>query len=302
MPPEGKWSDEHRALIKATVGQTRTGRLSDATIDQMEYISLQRGLDPLLGDLIAYEKGGKPVFITTINGMTKLCAEKLDGIEAVFYSADGDAEPVWLSDKPPAACAVTVYRKGASRPFTNACRFADYKGIGDPWRKMPSTMIRKCALAGALRLAFADLLSGLYVKEEMDQSFNDDSPATAVQQQQATPAKKSSSPRRKSDGASKPAAAAAAAKASDSADDAAEALAQATGGEVIPEPENAAAVKVFLAQAESVGLDENGLEFVARLAGVKSIDQLTTEQLEKYRAALSKEKAPFLNNGQVPPK
>lgn len=231
------WSAEHRALIKETIGK----RLSNGTLRQLEHIALTRNLDPLCGELIAYEQGGKGVFITTIGGMTKLCAELLDGIDATFYDKEGNGHPVWLPDSPPAACAVTVYRRNCSRPFTNACRFADYKGNGQPWKTMPSTMIRKCALAGALRLAFADLLAGLYAQEEMDQAGFEALTAKAA------PAAK---PPGLDDAGPKSKGAAAAAKASDDLDTAADSLAEATGGTVLDQLRNAPAEQVVEQVAE----------------------------------------------------
>ncbi|MFZ9995808.1 recombinase RecT [Vulcanococcus sp.] len=227
------WSAEHRALIKETIGK----RLSNGTLRQLEHIALTRNLDPLCGELIAYEQGGKGVFITTIGGMTKLCAELLDGIDATFYDSEGNGHPVWLPDSPPAACAVTVYRRSCSRPFTNACRFADYRGNGQPWKSMPSTMIRKCALAGALRLAFADLLAGLYAQEEMEQAGFDAVPPAPKSAPLAKP------PGLDDDGP-KSRGTAAAARASDSADAAAESLAEAMGGSVLDQLRDAAPEEV----------------------------------------------------------
>ena len=156
------WDQSMRQLVY------RTLRLRDeGELNLIEHLSLSKGLDPLAGELLLFN-GRTP--ITTINGATKLCADELDGIDVEFFNQNGDTFPVWLSDEPPAACAVSVYRRGRTRAFTASCRFKDYKGPGKPWTQMPSTMIRKCALAAALRLGFADRLAGLYAKEEMDQA------------------------------------------------------------------------------------------------------------------------------------
>ncbi len=160
------WDDRTKALIKATVGKG----LSNAALALLEHNSVSRGLDPLAGELIAYDSKGRTTMITTINGMLKLCADQLDGIDAQWFDGDGNSYPVWLPDIPPAACNASVWRKGCARSFNAAARFKDYKGNGRPWQQMPSTMIRKCAIAAALRLAFGDLLAGLYVAEEMEQA------------------------------------------------------------------------------------------------------------------------------------
>ena len=160
-----RWDDRTKKLVAATVGKG----LDVAALAQLEHISISRGLDPLNNEIYAIPKGNKATFITSINGMLKVAASHLDGIDTVFYDADANKFDVWLPKAPPAACGVTVYRKGCSRGFTATVRFDDYKG-GNLWQKMPSTMIKKVALASALRLSFSDLLAGLYASEEMDQA------------------------------------------------------------------------------------------------------------------------------------
>lgn len=160
-----RWDDHTKKLISATVGKG----LDPAALAQLEHISISRGLDPLNNEIYAIPKGNKATFITSINGMLKVAAPQLDGVETVFYDENAKEFPIWLPKNPPAACAVTIYRKGCSRGFTAAARFDDYRG-SNLWQKMPSTMIRKVALASALRLGFSDLLAGLYASEEMDQA------------------------------------------------------------------------------------------------------------------------------------
>lgn len=161
----GRWDDHTKKLVAATVGKG----LDPASLAQLEHISISRGLDPLNNELYAIPKGGKCTFITSINGMLKVAAPQLDGVDTVFYDENAKEFAVWLPKSPPAACGVTIYRKGCTRGFTATVRFEDYRG-GNLWQKMPSTMIKKVALASALRLGFSDLLAGLYASEEMDQA------------------------------------------------------------------------------------------------------------------------------------
>jgi len=185
---EQRWDDRTKKLVSATVGKG----LDAAALAQLEHISISRGLDPLNNELYAIPKGGKCTFITSINGMLKVAAPSLDGIDTVFYDAEGSKFDVWLPKSPPAACGVTIYRKGCTRGFTSTVRFDDYKG-GNLWQKMPSTMIKKVALASALRLGFSDLLAGLYASEEMDQAgfsrpepVAEEAPAPAPVKEKAT--------------------------------------------------------------------------------------------------------------------
>lgn len=285
-----RWDDARRQLVKATVGKG----LDNASLALLEHVSISKGLDPLLGELIAYGSGGKPTLITTINGMTKLCASQLDGVDVLFYDSQGNGHPVWLPNEPPAACAVSVWRKGCSRPFTASCRFQDFSGGGGPWRKMPSTMIRKCALAAALRLGFADLLAGLYAAEEMEQAGFEGMP-----QPDQGSAAASSKP---------PAKAAPARKAAPAqVDRAAQQLAEATGGEVVegaaeevasePLPERSfreEAMQVLWDRCRQQGLTLDGWATLERQLG-----EITPALAGKIAGKIDAEKVGLLNSGRA---
>jgi hypothetical protein len=95
---------------------------------------------------------------------------QLDGSETMWCGEDGQWTDVWLSSKPPAAAKTTIWRKGASHPFTGVARFADYNAGQGLWSKMGATMIAKCSEALALRKAFPADLSGVYSTDEMEQA------------------------------------------------------------------------------------------------------------------------------------
>lgn len=73
-----------------------------------------------------------------------------------------------------------VYRKDWDEPAREEVSFEEYaqkdyqsqKPIG-LWKSMPETMIKKCAEAAALRMAFPADLSGIYSYEEMAQAGNE---------------------------------------------------------------------------------------------------------------------------------
>ena len=95
---------------------------------------------------------------------------------------DGVWTDVWLSDEPPKAARVAVYRKDVARPFVGVAKFDSYadrwpakdgQALGDLrnlWKTMPEGQIAKCAEALALRKAFPNDLSGIYTTEEMEQA------------------------------------------------------------------------------------------------------------------------------------
>jgi len=74
---------------------------------------------------------------------------------------------------PPFAATVTVYRltQGQRFAYTATARWSEYKPAQNDfmWRKMPHTMLGKCAEALALRKGFPRQLAGLYAKEELEQ-------------------------------------------------------------------------------------------------------------------------------------
>jgi phage recombination protein Bet len=95
------------------------------------------------------------------------------GTDGEWLKDDKGMPKPWLSEKPPAAAMVVVYRKGESRPYIGIARYSTYVQTtreGNPnsfWAKMPDVMIAKCAEALALRKAFPQELSGLYTPEEL---------------------------------------------------------------------------------------------------------------------------------------
>lgn len=62
-----------------------------------------------------------------------------------------------------------VYRKNR-RPYRQTVSLQEYDKKQSTWKLMPATMIRKVAEVQALREAFPNTLSGLYVQDEMQEA------------------------------------------------------------------------------------------------------------------------------------
>jgi hypothetical protein len=108
----------------------------------------------------------------------------VDGLRAIAERTgkyDGQDEPEYeLGDKGLIiSCKVKVYRKDWSRPAVGVAYWDEYVqtkkdgAVTRFWASMPRVMIAKCAEAIAMRKAFPEDMSGLYVEEEMQQTEND---------------------------------------------------------------------------------------------------------------------------------
>jgi phage recombination protein Bet len=152
-------------LIRRTVAQ-------GATEDELRlylYDCQRQGVHPLDKLLHFTKRGGKYVPITSIDLMRTRAADTREHC--------GSEDPIFEGEpgKPGFKATVVVHRltKGKPYPFTASARWEEYypgEQLGFQWRKMPHTMLGKCAEALALRKAFPRQLASLYANEEMDQA------------------------------------------------------------------------------------------------------------------------------------
>lgn len=156
--------DELR-LVRTVIAPNAT----DAELQLFLYDCKRQGVHPLDKLLHFTKRGDKYTPITSIDLMrtrahdTGECA----GIDDAVF--DGTvAERGFVA-------SVLVYRmvQGQRCAFAGSARWEEYcppSGQDRMWRKMPHTMLGKCAEALALRKAFPRQLAGLYAREEMDQA------------------------------------------------------------------------------------------------------------------------------------
>jgi phage recombination protein Bet len=151
------------ALIKRTIAKDAT----DLELDLFLYDNARRGVHPLDKLIHFTKRSGKYTPVTSIDFMRSRAAMTGD------YAGQDD---VVFSDGPSAqlTATVTVYRFVHEQrcPFTATARWSEYKPDQNDfmWKKMPNTMLGKCAEALALRKGFPQELSGLYEAAEMDQA------------------------------------------------------------------------------------------------------------------------------------
>ena len=160
----GHFSSDQVDLIKRTIAKGATNDELQLFINQCQ----RTGLDPFNRQIYFVKYGGNMSIITGIDGY------RLQADRTGKYA--GNDDPVFEErDGKIIKASVTVYKivKGVRCAFTATARWEEYASDKNPqWKKMPYTMLGKCAEALALRKAFPAELSGLYTKEEMDQADN----------------------------------------------------------------------------------------------------------------------------------
>ena len=96
-----------------------------------------------------------------------------------LYGGQDEPSYEYGKDGKLAVCRVAVYRTNWQRPCVGVAHFSEYaqtykdkktgqQSLTQMWREKPHIMLAKCAEALALRKAFPDDLSGIYMEEELE--------------------------------------------------------------------------------------------------------------------------------------
>lgn len=170
--------NEALELAKRVIGRD----LTDTEFELAMYTARRLGLDPLARQIHAVKRRGQLTLQIGIDGYRALAERtgKYAGQLGPYWCGDdGQWRDVWLSSKPPAAAKVGVLRTDFREPIWAVARYASYVqydkdgALTPTWARMPDIMLAKCAEALALRKAFPQVLSGVYVEEEMGQADDD---------------------------------------------------------------------------------------------------------------------------------
>lgn len=184
------WSDEQRAVL-AQIGVENAPR---ADLKMFLQQCQRTGLDPWSRQI--YMIGRNQWDRRTQGYVTKWNIQtSIDGFRVIaersgkyagqtpveWCGKDGQWQDVWLSDQPPAAARVGVYRSDFSAPLYATAHFAEYAprdkksgNLTGLWATLSAHMIAKVAEALALRKAFPNDMSGLYTGDEMAAADNND--------------------------------------------------------------------------------------------------------------------------------
>lgn len=177
LAPPFDFSAEQRKMIRDSFANGA----SDSEFAVLMEVAKARRLNPLMRQIYFVKRwdGQKKceVWSTQIS---------IDGLRAVAERTglyDGQGEPLYeyeqgQSDKVPRKCTIHVYRKdwSAGRSAVGVAYFSEYAqtkrdgGLTSFWATKPHIMLAKCAEALAIRKAFPEDTSGLYVPEEMGEA------------------------------------------------------------------------------------------------------------------------------------
>ena len=166
-------SNETAVLTDRDIEVLRKSKFKGFSDDEMSYaarVCRQLSLSPFLNQIHFIKRGSAVTTQVGIDGL-RLAAQRAGG----YAGSDDGVFEMNEGSKIPVKATVTVYKmvEGVRCSFTASAMWSEYcPGAGQDhmWKKMPQTMLAKCAEAKALRKAFPAELAGIYSNEEMQQA------------------------------------------------------------------------------------------------------------------------------------
>lgn len=167
-----------RSLIKNYL-VNGNGAVTDQEVTMFLSLCKFQHLNPFLREAYLIKYGTSPA--TTVVGKDVLLkramrSEKFDGLSAgvIVINNDGKLEEregtFVLDNENLVGGWARVNIKGYSVPFYTSVSMKEYSTGKSNWLTKPATMIRKVAVAQALREAFPEEMSALYDASEMDKT------------------------------------------------------------------------------------------------------------------------------------
>lgn len=176
---QSRWTPEQRAAL-AQIGLEKA---DDANLAMFLHYCQRTGLDPFTRQIYMIgrwdSRAGRLKYtiqmaIDAFRIIAQRSLQYAGQTEPQWCGPDGIWKDVWVDHtKPPVAARIGVLRNGWPMPTYAVAHFAEFAPTKDGklepmWARMPANQIAKCAEAAALRKAFPNDLSGMYVPEELE--------------------------------------------------------------------------------------------------------------------------------------
>lgn len=170
---DGKEVKITKRILMDTV--CRGMQISDADMVQFLTLCQVNQLNPFLREVYLVKYGNQPSQMITSKDAFMKRADRCQDFEGIESGVIGMNEQNVIQDfegafLPPKWQLIggwaKVYRHGR-RPYVQRVSISEYNKKQSTWAAMPLTMIRKVAEVQALREAFPNNLSGMYVSDEL---------------------------------------------------------------------------------------------------------------------------------------